>query len=403
MHDRLRQATDGLFPELVRLRRQLHQHPELAFEEYETAKLVAGTLAPLDVTVQTGIAKTGVVATLRGGKPGPTVLLRADMDALPILEENTFDFKSQHPGKMHACGHDSHTAGLLGVAMLLHAIRDELHGSVRFLFQPSEERIPGGAKPMIEAGVLAENATSTAPEVVFGQHVAPFLPTGTIGVRDGMFMASTDELFIDVRGEGGHGAEPHKLASDAVLAASQIVVALQHVISRPRPPGVPSVLSIGRFLAHGATNVLPDAVRLEGTFRSMDEAWRDQAHALIRRTVEHTAAAYGAEAEVTINRGYPALFNHAAPTAFVREAATEFVGADQVVDLDRWYVAEDFAYYLREKPGTFYLLGTGNEAADSTHGLHTPRFTIDEAAMRVGPPFMAYLAWKYGAAAARAA
>lgn len=396
MLNKIKAFADEVFPEVVRLRRTIHQNPELAFEEHETARLVTETLAPLDLDVQTGIAQTGIVATLRGAEPGPSLMLRADMDALPILEANDFDFISQNAGKMHACGHDAHTSSLLGTAMILSKLRDDVRGTIRFLFQPSEERIPGGAKAMIEEGALAENEAGPAVETAFGQHVTPELPVGTIGVRSGMYMASADELHITVTGEGGHAAAPHRLRSDAVLTASHLVVALQSLISRHCPPDVPSVLSIGRFIADGATNVLPDSVRLEGTFRAMDEDWRFRAHDLMRRIAEHTVATFGGEVDFDLRVGYPALYNHPDPTAFVREAAVDYVGEDQTIDLDRWFASEDFAYYLREIPGTFYRLGTGNEAKGITHGLHTPRFTIDEEALRLGPGFMAYLAWKAG-------
>lgn len=392
MLEQIKQLNHELFDEVVRLRRTIHRNPELAFEERETARLVADTLAPFGFEIRTGVAKTGVVATLDGRHPGPTVALRGDMDALPILEENKFDFASKNSGRMHACGHDAHTSSLLGTAMILHRLKDELHGRFRFLFQPSEERLPGGAKPMIEEGALAG---PHQPKAIFGQHVQPDLPAGKIGVRGGMYMASSDEIYITVLGTGGHAAGPHRLKTDAVLVASHIVVALQSIISRHCPPDVPSVLTVGRLIADGATNVIPERARLEGTFRAMDEDWRFRAHDLMRRVVEHTAAAFGAEVDVDIVVGYPALYNHEYETDFVRSAASEYVGSDNVVDLDRWYASEDFAWYLKEVPGSFYRIGTGNEEKGIVHGLHTPRFTIDEDALRVAPGFMAYIASKY--------
>jgi hippurate hydrolase len=395
MIDRIKAAAGDIFPEVVRLRRMIHRNPELAFEENETARLVRQTLTPLGLDVRTGVARTGIVATLTGDLPGPTRMLRADMDALPILEENDFDFASQNAGKMHACGHDAHTSSLLGTAMILSRLKADLRGTVRFVFQPSEEKIPGGARAMIEAGALAEDAAGPAPTSAFGQHVMPDLPAGTIGIRSGMFMASADELTIVVRGQGGHAAAPHRLRADAVYVAAQVIVALQSIISRNCPPDVPSVLSFGRVTADGAFNVIPDTVRLDGTLRAMDEAWRRRALELVQRVATQTAQAFGAEAEVDINHGYPALYNHPDTTAFVRRCAEDYVGADHVVDADLWFAAEDFAYYLREVPGTFYLLGVRNEAQGITHGLHTPRFTIDEEALRLAPGFMAYLAWSF--------
>ncbi len=400
MKSRIQALNADLFDEIVTLRRCLHRRPELAFEEHETAALVAETLSTLDgVTVQTGIAKTGVVATIEGAQPGPALALRADMDALPIQEANEFDFASEHPGRMHACGHDAHTASLLGTAKILHALRDELHGSVRLLFQPSEEKHPGGASVMIDEGALDADLPdgSPAPEAIFGQHVFPALPAGTLGVRSGDFMASADEVYLTVGGEGGHAAAPHTLAADAVLAQAHVLTALQSIVSRHAPPDVPSVLSFGKVTADGATNVLPETVRLEGTFRAMDEAWRFRAHELIRRVAEHTAAALGATCEVEIRVGYPALSNDPALSNEVRAGAVAYVGPERVVDLPQWFAAEDFAFYTQRMPGAFYVLGVGNEAAGITHGLHTPRFTIDEDALRLGPGFMAYLAWRHGA------
>ena len=395
MQNEIKALAADVFPEVVRLRRTIHRNPELAFEEVETARLVKETLEPLGLDVQTGVAKTGVVATLKGEQPGRTVLLRADMDALPIHEQNDFDFISQNAGKMHACGHDAHTSSLLGTAMILSKLKADVRGSVRFIFQPSEERIPGGAKVMIEEGVLADGSASPAPQAVFGQHVQPTMPVGTIGVRTGMYMASADEVFITVKGKGGHAAGPHLLGTDTVLVASHILVALQSVIARNCPPDVPSVLSIGKLIADGATNVIPETARMEGTFRAMEEDWRFHAHELIRRVAKHTAEAFGAEAEVEIVVGYPALYNHEAPTELVRRAAEAYVGAENVIELDMWFASEDFAWYLREAPGSFYRIGTGNEAEGITHGLHTPRFTIDEDALRIAPGFMAFLAMEY--------
>ena len=399
MKDRIQALNAELFDEIVAIRRTLHQNPELAFEEHETAALVAETLGTLaGVEVKTGIAKTGVVAEIEGGKPGPALALRADMDALPIHEENEFDFISQNDGKMHACGHDAHTASLLGTAKILHAIRDELHGTIRLIFQPSEEKIPGGAKVMLEEGALDANGTP-APASIIGQHVIPLLPVGTLGIRSGDFMASADEIYLTIRGEGGHAAAPDSLAADTVLVQAHVLTALQSVISRNCPPGIPSVLSFGKVVADGATNVLPPEVKIEGTFRAMDEDWRFRAHDLIRRVAEHTAEAFGATCEVRVEVGYPALTNDEALAAEVRAAAVEYVGEQRVVDLPQWYASEDFAFYTQQMPGAFYVLGTGNEAAGITHALHTSRFTIDEDALRIGPGFMAYLAWRHGAEA----
>ncbi len=386
MIDTFQSDADALFASVVALRRTLHRHPELSGEEHETARRVAERLRELGVeAVQTGVNGTGVVATLEGERPGPTVLLRADMDALPIQEETGLEFASEVDGVMHACGHDVHTASLLGTAAILARHRDQLHGRVRFCFQPHEERLPGGAQGMIEAGVLA------GVDAVFGQHIKPDLPAGTLGVRAGAAMASSDEVYVTVTGEGGHAAEPHELAADATYVGSQIVGALQSVISRHCPPDVPSILTIGRLIADGATNVIPETARLEGTFRAMDEAWRGRGHNLIRRVATRTAEAHGATADVEIHTGYPALYNHEDEAHLVADAAREYVGPERALDVDRWFAGEDFAYFLQERPGAFYQLGVG-----SAHGLHTAGLNVDEEALRASTGFMAYVAWRYG-------
>lgn len=390
MIDEIKTAADDVYPEVVSLRRALHRHPELSGEEQETARRVTAWLDAYDLHVRTGVYGTGVVATLDGGRPGPTVLLRADMDALPIREETGLAFASEQDGVMHACGHDLHTSSLLGTIAILAEHREAVHGQVRACFQPHEERIPGGAPFMIDEGVLDAGEGVPAPAAAFGQHVKPDLPPGALGVRPGGFMASTDEVYVTVDGEGGHAADPHA-AIDPVYVASEIVTGLQSLVSRRCPPGVPSVLTLGRFVADGATNVIPDTARLEGTFRAMDEDWRFRVHDLFRRLVHRTAEAHGATATVEVREGYPALRNDESTTALVQKAAREYVGPDRTVAADRWFAGEDFAYILQECPGTFYQLGVGSE-----HGLHTAQFNPDEEALRTGAGFMAYLAWRYG-------
>lgn len=399
MIDRIRTLADDIFPEVVHLRRAIHRRPELAFEEHETAALIADTLRGIGVEPVTGVAKTGVVAHIEGGKSGPTLALRADIDALPIHEANDFEFASGNPGKMHACGHDAHTASLLGTAMILSQMKEELPGAIRLIFQPSEEKLPGGAKVMIEEGVLGEMNEQAAPERILGQHVFPQMPVGTLGVRGGPFMASGDEIYLTIQGRGGHAAAPHLLV-DPVLIQAHVLLALQAVISRNRPADQASILSFGKIIAEGATNIIPSEVQLIGTFRAMDEAWRFAAHDLIRRTCEQTAAAFGATCEVRIDVGYPALSNDPETADIVRAAAVDYVGEKHVVDLPQWHASEDFAWYTQQIPGAFYVLGVGNEAEGITHGLHTPRFTIDEEALRLGSGFMAYAAWRHGIARA---
>lgn len=386
--------SDQLFDWTVDLRRRIHRLPELAFGEHQTAALVVETLRQLGLEPRTGVAQTGVVVDIQGRQPGPTRALRADMDALPITEETGLDCASEVPGIMHACGHDAHTASLLATARIISEMRDQLAGTIRLIFQPSEEKLPGGAPAMIREGVLSPAGAVPAPSLILGQHVYPDLPAGVIGIRGGAFMASADEIYLTVRGEGGHAAAPHRLAADPVLAQAHILTALQAVVSRHCPPDVPSILSFGKITASGATNVIPEIVHIEGTFRSMDEDWRFRAHDLIQRIAGRTAEALGATCDVRIEVGYPALVNDPPLAAQVRRAAVEYLGEDHVVDLPQWFASEDFAYYTQEIPATFYTMGIRNADVGAVHGLHTPRFTIDEEVLRIAPGFMAFLAMR---------
>jgi amidohydrolase len=383
----LRRDAEALEKTLVSDRRHLHQNPELSFEEVQTSAFVQERLRDLNIPFTSGIGGYGVVANLQGHSPGPVVALRADMDALPIQEANEVPYASKVPGVMHACGHDVHTASLLGVAALLRSRTQDFSGTVRFLFQPAEEKLPGGASLMIRDGALA----NPTPQVIYGQHVMPLLPAGTVGFRSGRYMASADEIRLTIRGKGGHAAMPH-LNTDAVLIASHIVVALQQVVSRRANPTLPSVLSFGHIVGEGAYNVLPNDVRLRGTFRTMDETWRDQAHALIREIASGTASAMGAVCDVEIDRGYPMLFNHPESTALARSTAEAYLGPQQVVDLDLWMAAEDFAFYAQQIPATFYRLGTRNEAKGWVSSVHTSTFDVDESALPLGAGLMAAIA-----------
>ena len=391
MLDKFKERSENLFDQTVDLRRTIHANPELAFDEFETAALVKSELEPLGIHLQTEVAKTGIVASIVGGQPGPDLALRADMDALPIHELNDLDYKSKKEGKMHACGHDAHTASLLTTAKIIHELKDEWPGSVRMIFQPSEEKLPGGAKIMIEEGAIDDNEVAKAPSGIFGQHVTPTIPVGKIGVRAGKYMASADEVYITIKGEGGHAAAPHLIKADAVYVMAQVITAMQSIISRTRPPNVPSVLTIGKVVADGATNVIPDVVTMEGTLRSLDEEWRFRAFDLIKSVVQKTAEAHGAEADVKVVQGYPFLFNDEKLAAFVRKSSIEYVGEENTLDLDVWFAGEDFAYYSQKMPGCFYRLGTGNVDKGITYGLHHPKFQIDEDALRISPGFMAFL------------
>ena len=381
-------------PDVVKIRRHLHAHPELSFHEYETARFIANELKTIGLLPQEGVAGTGVVALIKGEKSSDggtnnhkTVGLRADMDALPIHEANDVLYKSTVAGVMHACGHDAHTASLLGCARILTTLRDEFSGTVKLVFQPAEEKAPGGASLMIREGVL-ENP---APVSMIGQHVAPNIPVGKIGFREGMYMASTDELYLTVRGKGGHAAQPSSLI-DPVLIASHVVVAMQQIISRNCPPASPSVLSFGRFIADGVTNVIPNEVTIEGTFRCMNEAWREEGLRRMKKLAEGMAEAMGGTCEFTRVRGYPFLQNHPALTRRLRAETIAYVGQENVIDLDLWMAGEDFAFYSQVVDSCFYRLGTRNDARGITSGVHTPTFDIDEAALETGPGLMAWLA-----------
>jgi len=381
----------ALAPDLAALRHHLHQHPELSFQETQTAAFVTAELEKLGLRPHT-VATTGVVALIEGRAGnggnglGPTIALRADMDALPIQERNEVAYKSTVPGVMHACGHDVHTTCLLGAARLLTELRDEFSGTVKLIFQPGEERLPGGASLMIAEGVL-ENP---APARVLGQHVFPKLPVGQIGVRSGRYMASTDELYLTIRGKGGHGAMP-ELNLDPVLVAAHLIVAAQQIVSRRANPKLPSVLSFGKVIANGSTNVIPSEVYIEGTFRTLDEKWRNEAHAHLRQLCEGLAASMGAVCELEIRRGYPCLDNDPSLTAHVRAAAAEYVGADNVIELDQWMAAEDFAYFSQAGPACFYRLGTRALDGRFAASVHTPTFDVDEQALSLGAGLMTWL------------
>lgn len=374
--------------DIVNIRREIHSNPELAFEEYETAELVSNFLKKNGIPHETGIAKTGVVALIEGRNPEKkTIALRADMDALPIFEKNTLDYKSKNVGKMHACGHDVHTASLLGAAKILNAARDYFEGSIKLIFQPSEEKYPGGAKIMIQEGVM-ENPSLSA---IFGQHVFPELESGKVGFKSGKYMASTDEIFITIKGKGGHGAIPHKNI-DPVLIASHLVVAMQQIVSRNSNPVMPTVLSFGRIIGEGQTNVIPDEVKLEGIMRTFDEDWRTEMKEKINSLAHNLCKSMGGSCDVFIDQGYPFLVNDPATTEKARKNAMEYLGKDNVVELDLRTTAEDFAYFSQKVAGCFYRLGTRNEKEGIVSNLHTATFNVDEDSLITGMGMMAWLA-----------
>ncbi len=369
------------------MRRHIHANPELSYKEFNTADYIAARLREFGLSPVQGVAKTGVVCLIKGKKSDKVTALRADIDALPILEQNTVPYKSKNNGVMHACGHDVHTSSLLGTAWILNQLRNEFEGTIKLIFQPGEEKTPGGALLMINEGVL-ENP---APSRILGQHVMPQLQVGKIGFKPGLYMASADEIYLHVIGKGGHGAMPD-INIDPVVIASNIIVALQQVVSRHANPKVPSVLSFGKFIANGATNVIPDEVYIEGTFRTLDEEWRAKAHQKIRKITESVGEGLGAKIDLNIVKGYPFLKNNPELTNKMRNWAAKYVGEENIVDLDIWMAAEDFAFYTQRLDACFYRLGVGNESKNLTSSVHTPTFNIDENALEIGPGLMAWLA-----------
>ncbi len=386
----IKQRSSELLPEIIKIRRSIHENPELSFEEYETADLISEFLQSIGIEHKKGIAKTGVVGLIKGRNPKKrTIALRADMDALPIIEINKLDYTSKNPGKMHACGHDVHVASLLGTAMILQELREEFEGSIKLIFQPSEEKYPGGAKVMIEEGVL-ENP---APDVIFGQHVFPELDAGHAGMKSGKYMASTDEIFLTIKGKGGHGAIPDRNI-DPVLIASHIVIALQQIVSRNAKPNLPTVLSFGRFIADGHTNVIPDEVKIEGIMRTFDEEWRAEIKKRLTKMAQSIAEGMGGKCEVFIDQGYPVLINNETVTENSRKAAKEYLGDDFVHELELRTTAEDFAYFTQKVPGCFYRLGVRNIEKGLDANLHTANFNVDESSLETGMGLMAWIAFR---------
>ena len=374
--------------ELVAIRRHLHAHPELSFKEKETAQFISNKLTEYGIEHQTNIGGYGIVGYIKGKNPTTkTIALRADMDALPIEEKNNNSYTSKNQGIMHACGHDVHTTCLLGAAKILYKIKENFEGTIKLIFQPAEEKLPGGASIMIKEGVLKN------PDVrqIYGLHVLPQLEVGKVAFKEGISMASCDEIFITVKGKGGHGAVPH-LAVDTVLLASHIVLALQQIVSRNANPLTPSVLSIGKIIGNGATNIIPEEVKMEGTFRTFDETWRKEAHERIKTICHSTAAAFGGTCDVLIDVGYPFLNNNELTTKNAAHSAKLYLGDDFVEDMPARMTAEDFSYYSQIIPACFFRLGTGNKSKGITAPVHTPTFDVDEDCLKTGAGLMAWIA-----------
>jgi amidohydrolase len=372
--------------EFIQIRHHLHAHPELSYQEFETSQFVQKKLGEFGISFETK-AITGVVGLIQGKNPNKRIIaLRADMDALPIKEENNVDYKSRHEGIMHACGHDVHTTCLLGAAKILNELKNEWEGTVKLIFQPGEEKNPGGASIMIKDGVLED----PKPKAIFGLHVNPTLEIGKLSFRSGQVMASADELYFTIKGIGGHAASP-QLCVDPILISAHLIIALQQVISRNKNPFDPSVLSITAITGGTTTNVIPNEVKLMGTFRAMNESWRNKAHELIEKTTKELVHSMGGEVDLHIDKGYPVVSNDESLHERARALAEEFAGTDNIEQTEMRMGAEDFGYYSQIIPGCFYRLGTGNKAKGISAGVHTPHFNIDENAIEIGMGIMAWL------------
>ncbi len=393
MHDlksNIENLSGKYYQDIIAIRRHIHRHPELSGQEYQTMEYVCGHLGRLNIPYRKGIAGTGIMAWIEGRNPSKRCIgIRADMDALPIQELNECEYRSQNPGVMHACGHDVHTACLLGAARILNELKEQWEGTVKLYFQPSEETYPGGAIGMIREGILED----PKPEYVIGQHVFPLLSAGQVGIKPGLFMASTDEFFITVHGRGGHGAMPN-FTIDPILIASHIVVALQQIASRNANPIVPTVVTVGKFIGDGRTNVIPDMVKLEGTLRTFDEEWRNELHGKIRSIATGLATSMGGEAQVTISRGYPYVNNDETLSETMIDLAREYLGKEQVRPVQQKMGAEDFSYFGREVPSCLFVLGVAEPSAGFGPNLHTARFDVDERGILTGTGILAWFALK---------
>jgi len=384
--EKVQSLAKSFAPDLIQIRRHLHANPELSYQEYNTSAFVQAQLTQMGIDFEIK-ATTGIMATIKGNHPTTRVIaLRADMDALPILEENDVPYQSINKGVMHACGHDVHTTILLGAAKILQTLKTEWNGTIKLLFQPGEERNPGGASYMIKEQVL----DNPRPDGIVALHVHPGLEVGKLSFRKGRVMASADEIYITIKSKGGHAAAPH-LTADTVLIAAQLIVSLQQIISRNNSPISPSVLSICSVQGGNTTNVIPSEVKLMGTFRAMDETWRYNAHELIKKQAIGLVESMGAEIDLHIDIGYPTVDNDPVFTEAAWQLANEYMGKANVEETELRMGAEDFGYYTQVIPGCFFRLGVRNEAKGIVHQVHTPKFDIDESAIEIGAGMMAYL------------
>ena len=385
MIDIIKSLAKDYYEEIVDIRRYLHQHPELSFKEKETSLYIKSILNKWDVPFVDNIAGNGIMVVLKAKEPELNVMaLRADIDALPIQESNDISYSSKNNGVMHACGHDAHTASLLGVIKILDSIKDLWKGTIKFIFQPAEEMLPGGARQMIDEGVL-KNPTV---KKIFAQHVFPDLEVGKVGFKSGKYMASTDEIYIKVNGRGGHAALKEKY-NNPILAASKIIIALDDFFKNEKT--VKSVFAIGYIEANGSTNVIPKSAYLKGTFRSLDELFRKKSHQNIKKIVNTIASECSVNVDLDIKKGYPCLINDSILTNETIKNAKKYLGNDNVVILPERLTAEDFAYFSHKVPACFYRLGTSNKSKGITNQLHTSRFNIDETALEISMGLMAYI------------
>lgn len=396
MINQIKTLANQYFNEVVSIRRHLHQNPELSFEEFNTSKFVCSILDKYNISYKKNIVRTGIVAIIEGKNPSKKIiLLRADLDALPIEEKNNVDYKSQNAGVMHACGHDAHTASVLGTAIILNQLKNEFEGTVKIMFQPGEEVLPGGSSLMITQGVLQNPKV----DIAIAQHVFPSMEIGKVGFREGMYMASTDELHITITGKGGHAAMAGDYNNPLVVAAhiiTEIEKQFSFVIdaegvARNTQNNIPTVIAFGKIEGKGATNVIPESVYLAGTFRTMDEVWRKEVKLKITDIINRVSSQYNTKADINIMDGYPFLTNDVEVTKHCKQAAIDYLGKENVEDLPLRMTAEDFAYITQEVPSCFYRLGTGNKSKGITSGVHTSTFDIDERALEISSGLMAWM------------
>lgn len=399
MIDIIKQLNDQYFDTIVKIRRHIHQYPELSFEEINTSAYICEILDKYQISYTKGIVKTGIIAIIQGKNPNKkTILLRADLDALPIEEKNDVSYKSKHKGVMHACGHDVHTASVLGTVIILNQLKAEFDGTIKIMFQPGEEVLPGGSSLMIKEGVLENPPINMA----IAQHVFPSLETGKVGFRAGMYMASTDEIHLTIIGKGGHAAMAGDYINPLIVSAHiiteiekcfPITIDLEGV-ARNTQNNIPTVIAFGKIEGKGATNVIPESVYMAGTIRTMDEVWRKEIKTRIKEIINQISNQYNVSAELDIIDGYPFLINHEASTILCKQAAKEYLGKENIVELPLRMTAEDFAYITQQVPSCFYRLGTGNITKGISSGVHTSTFNIDEDALKISSGLMAWMTIK---------